>query len=269
MLNKWVGPELTAQQELRYRQRYLRADINQAIVGVLILMFPLVAFAYNDYRLLGTSSLFYTLILVRSLLFAGTILLVIYLRRLASPSSYDRLMLAWAIASIIVMEFINYTRPPDVFTFGFIDPVVILVYYLIIPAKLGNQTATALPLAVMDMLNLTLTRGPSVQAFLFPMALTYALSLAGSTFGAWQIATHRRREFKLYEEERESGEALKKSLAEVERLSGLIPICAWCKKLRNDSGYWQSVDIYLAEHPGVRLTHGICPDCLQKLENAR
>ncbi len=268
MLNKWGGPELPAQQELRYRQRYLRADINQATVGMLILMFPLVAFAYNDYRLLGTSFLFYTIILIRSLLFAGTIALVIYLRRLANPSSYDRLVLAWGIASIIVIEFINYTRPPDVFAFGFIDPVAILVYYLIIPGKLGNQTATSLPLAVMDMLNLTLTRGPSVQAFLFPLALTYALSLAGSTFGARQIGSHRRREFQLYEEEQESSEALKKALAEVDRLSGLIPICAWRKKLRNDSGYWQSVDIYLSEHPGVRLTHGICPDCLRKLENA-
>jgi GAF domain-containing protein len=47
-------------------------------------------------------------------------------------------------------------------------------------------------------------------------------------------------------------------------LQGLLPICAWCHSIRNDSGYWSRVEDYLREHTGANTTHGICPDCLAK-----
>jgi sigma-B regulation protein RsbU (phosphoserine phosphatase) len=55
--------------------------------------------------------------------------------------------------------------------------------------------------------------------------------------------------------------ALEDALQQVKRLQGLLPICAWCKKVRNDQNYWQGVDVYVAEHSEARFTHGICPDC--------
>jgi CheY-like chemotaxis protein len=55
------------------------------------------------------------------------------------------------------------------------------------------------------------------------------------------------------------------ALAQVKRLSGLLPICASCKKIRNDEGYWQQVEVYIHEHSEADFTHGICPDCMQKL----
>ncbi len=58
---------------------------------------------------------------------------------------------------------------------------------------------------------------------------------------------------------------LKDALAEVKRLSGLLPICASCKKIRDDKGYWQQIERYMSEHAAVRFSHGICPDCARKL----
>ena len=55
--------------------------------------------------------------------------------------------------------------------------------------------------------------------------------------------------------------ALEDALQQVKRLQGLLPICAWCKKVRNDQNYWQGVDVYIAERSDARFTHGICPDC--------
>jgi DNA-binding response OmpR family regulator len=49
-------------------------------------------------------------------------------------------------------------------------------------------------------------------------------------------------------------------------LQGLLPICAWCKKIRNDRNYWQRVEEYLAEHADVRFSHGICPDCARSFQ---
>lgn len=57
---------------------------------------------------------------------------------------------------------------------------------------------------------------------------------------------------------------LKKASAKIKTLKGLIPICAWCKKIRDDQGYWKKVETYIREHSDASFTHGICPDCLKR-----
>jgi DNA-binding response OmpR family regulator len=57
---------------------------------------------------------------------------------------------------------------------------------------------------------------------------------------------------------------LEAALAHVRRLQGILPICSYCKKVRNDQNYWQQVETYFGEHAAVMFTHGICPDCLRQ-----
>ena len=58
---------------------------------------------------------------------------------------------------------------------------------------------------------------------------------------------------------------LRDALAEIKTLSGLLPICAECKKIRDDKGYWQQIEEYIGEHSDARFSHSICPDCMAKL----
>lgn len=58
---------------------------------------------------------------------------------------------------------------------------------------------------------------------------------------------------------------LKASLAQVKRLSGLLPICASCKKVRDDQGYWSQIEIYVRSHSEADFTHGLCPECATRL----
>jgi hypothetical protein len=60
---------------------------------------------------------------------------------------------------------------------------------------------------------------------------------------------------------------LAEALDHVKMLQGLLPICAWCKRVRNDEGYWGRVEAYFHELIGVDFTHGICPDCMGKLQS--
>ncbi len=60
-------------------------------------------------------------------------------------------------------------------------------------------------------------------------------------------------------------EDLQKALSEVKKLSGFLPICASCKKIRDDKGYWSEVERYIGEHSEAQFSHGICPDCIRKL----
>jgi DNA-binding response OmpR family regulator len=57
---------------------------------------------------------------------------------------------------------------------------------------------------------------------------------------------------------------LANALARVHQLQGLLPICSYCKRIRNDQNYWQQIETYIAEHSGAEFSHGICPECYEK-----
>lgn len=68
------------------------------------------------------------------------------------------------------------------------------------------------------------------------------------------------------EKERETLiQRLHRALSQVKTLQGLLPICASCKKIRDDKGYWERIEIYIRKHTGAKFSHSICPDCARKL----
>lgn len=58
---------------------------------------------------------------------------------------------------------------------------------------------------------------------------------------------------------------LETALSQVKQLRGLLPICMYCKRIRNDGDYWQQVETYISEHTAAEFSHGICPECYEKL----
>ncbi len=63
----------------------------------------------------------------------------------------------------------------------------------------------------------------------------------------------------------ESNKKLKKALSEIKQLGSLLPICASCKKIRDDKGYWNQIEVYIQTHTNTLFSHGLCPDCGEKL----
>ncbi len=66
-------------------------------------------------------------------------------------------------------------------------------------------------------------------------------------------------------EQRKLIQELKEAVSRIQTLNGLLPMCANCKKIRDDKGYWNQVEQYLREHSNADFTHSICPDCVKKL----
>ncbi len=58
---------------------------------------------------------------------------------------------------------------------------------------------------------------------------------------------------------------LQEALAKIKTLSGMLPICSNCKKIRDDKGYWNQIEVYIREHSDAKFSHGICPECAKKL----
>lgn len=73
---------------------------------------------------------------------------------------------------------------------------------------------------------------------------------------------HRR---KIQQEQARTLEELRQAMAEIKTLSGFIPICASCKKVRNDDGYWDQIETYISERSDAMFSHGICPPCRKEL----
>lgn len=90
-----------------------------------------------------------------------------------------------------------------------------------------------------------------------PREMERAIAIAQARFG--DLMELRRLNAELEQRNRD----LSKALANVEKLSQLIPICARCKKVRDDRGYWQQVEQFVQEHSDLIFSHSICPDCLQ------
>lgn len=97
------------------------------------------------------------------------------------------------------------------------------------------------------------------------MNLSFIRDEQGKPIGV-QGVTRDITERKRAEEEREQLIAeLKQALSKIKTLNGLLPICASCKKIRDDQGYWTQIETYIRTHAAVDFTHGICPECARKL----
>ena len=93
------------------------------------------------------------------------------------------------------------------------------------------------------------------------LAERVGVQIAGAIANAQLFAERKR-----VEEAREKlvGE-LQKALSEVKTLRGIFPICASCKKIRDDKGYWTQIEVYIRDRSEAQFSHGICPECKEKL----
>lgn len=87
----------------------------------------------------------------------------------------------------------------------------------------------------------------------------------GDMTGAVHIARDINKQVEFQDERELLLKELKNALAHVKKLSGLLPICAHCKKIRDDQGYWNQIDSYIEKHSEAKFSHGICQECADKL----
>ena len=89
-----------------------------------------------------------------------------------------------------------------------------------------------------------------------------ALCLVGAAFGAheWRVRQH-------LIAERILKARIQEALAEIKTLSGLLPVCAWCRKIRDDDGHWTQIEAYVRDRTQAEFTHGICPACSETMRS--
>jgi hypothetical protein len=91
----------------------------------------------------------------------------------------------------------------------------------------------------------------------------YALALLSLALATVAVPLMRVR--RLRARARELDQRVQAAIGELKVLSGLLPICGWCKKIREDRGSWSKIEAYLSAHTDARFAHGICPECTDKM----
>jgi hypothetical protein len=79
----------------------------------------------------------------------------------------------------------------------------------------------------------------------------------------YSVARDITEEKRIHDERDQLVSELQTALTEVRTLRAILPICSYCKRVRDDENYWHQVDAYIAEHTNTKFTHGICPSCYQ------
>jgi hypothetical protein len=97
---------------------------------------------------------------------------------------------------------------------------------------------------------------------IFGSLLAVVLLVIASTMTAREIDKRQR----IQMEREKIIDELQTALAEVKTLSGMIPMCGWCKNVRTDKGFWLTVEHYVGEHTDATFSHGMCPNCSEKFK---
>lgn len=163
--------------------------------------------------------------------------------------------LAVSLASLPLIGLGDYFTGTEIsFTLFYLIPVVFLAWSIGRRAGVLTSTLCAVLWAAVDIFG---------RSEVHPANILWNISFQFGVFVTFAYVLSRIREG-IVEQRRLNGK-LQAALEEVKRLSGLLPICAWCKKIRDESGAWVQIEVYVAGHSEADFTHSICPDCARRV----
>jgi len=253
----FVSPEL----ERDFARYMLPQGVPQERIVILVMTVATAFFAVSDYQLFGLGPLFWGVAAVRGALVAFGLGALLVLRHDPSAERLRRVSFAYALAISVFAMVLAPSRPPTALTYPLSCFSILLLTYLAvpIPRRLQVWPATIVSLAIVWW---------AMSGGTVPMVKTSAATiiLAGNLIGyiiSGQLDGWQRVSFLTMREKSETLARLEQALAEVTALRGILPICSHCKSVRDDSGYWHEVEVYMRAHSEAEFSHSICPDCLQ------
>jgi len=256
----------SAETEAAYRQHHRRQDTVQAYVAVGLGVLLSLAFSITDYRLLGPGTQFQMLLAARIGFASVSIVILALIRRGLRPVTTDRVLLGWMLLGAALTLTVASTRISVVFLAYAVSVVVIVfLIYVVVPVPMPVQVAVALSVTVADTLVLFSSGVPVSPVLRRTVIASYALANLIGAFSSWNLHQVKREQFAALQREGVLRAGLETAIAEIRTLEGIVPICAHCKNVRNDDGYWQQVEVYVRDHTHAEFSHGICPNCSQKL----
>jgi len=175
-----------------YRDAYLGQDINQAKLGIMLLIVPIVLFAVNDFEFLHFSQMFYFLISVRLALLIFSVLVIAYFKRIQNYHSYDTAIFSWGVATVVLTATINGLRAENFLFTVIIVVIMIFSIWLVIPTNVPAKIILSTIVTADEMAILILNIQTIAATQLFSIFLGLILSNAIGISVCWQMNSYRK-----------------------------------------------------------------------------
>lgn len=257
-----LGTFISDDLEAGYRSGECAHDVRIARVLAIIEVLFNVPFGINDYVFQRDTQLFYMLMAVRFVNVCIGALVYVRMPSLTSARARDRMLLVFAAVIATTSIPIYMSRPP-----GFGGPLatvllIIVAWALILPASFRYQLA-AVSCLVVSFVTAYALQGPAGTAALVSTAPVLTLGVVLTLVGSLSRHRSKRELFLALHEQRTLRGALEEAIAEIRTLRGIVPICSYCHKIRDEAGAWHRVDAYVSRHTHAEFSHGFCPTCLE------
>ena len=237
-------------EESAYREHYRRADIRRglgiawACAGMLftINILDLINFEEVPNIWIG--------ITIRTIALGLTAFTIVLLNRNPGTRQMDAAMLILSISIVAGLLWIHYAQEVSAARMVAVGAVVIFGGIIGIPGYPIIPLLAAMVIMLVDGLIIYFSPDPTLKEAAPIIMVAYSFA---AVFATITSANHHRARYHAFI-----------ARSQVKTLEGILPICAHCKKIRDDRGYYQQLEKYLSEHSEASFSHGICPDCLAR-----
>jgi len=247
--------------EQNYRQYYLKANAKQSRIFLFFALIPFLGYGYVDYRLFAFSPEFYKLLTMRTALSGLLIAAAVVLGKMSTVRNFDRI---WGVlitlACIFVIQ-VNLSRNTDFLLYPIANVFFMLGILFLVPCRFSFKLVAVVLFAVVDTGVLATKPGVS-SLYLYAVPFTSISIIVIGAWGAGKMEVTQRQQFFMWRRAKQANADLDAAMRKIKTLKGLLPICAKCKKIRDDQGHWHPVEIYVGRHSDTSFTHGLCPDCM-------
>ena len=252
--------------EERFRLETLARDKVQVRVVIALTALVIVGFVILDLRFLPSGLSLYVSIASRFTTVMMSLLAIWMVYRQSRVRSFDQIVFVWALIDISHLIAVNVLRPIDYVAVVVWDVLTVFGAYTLLPIPLRFQILPALLLTCGSSVLWLVYRVPAWDRLeTWAILGAYVFANIWGIFVSGRLGRLHRRQFTLFEQERRAKEELETALAEVKVLRGIIPICSNCKRIRNDTGYYEAVESYVSRHSEADFSHTICPECFAEL----
>ena len=257
---RFVAPDT----EDAYRNWQIRDDTRRVrfTIGFTIAIF--VIFIATDYYFFGTSASYYWLVGMRVLYDLGSLFVMLRLNDDIEPRQLDRLVLGWDVTTALLVVYIASTRPASFTNHAVINVLTILLIYVIIPLPMWLQFIPACIVSIgLIVLGIYVNPWPDQPVALNVLMGIFIANVLGAVVSR-ELHVWKRRQFLTLSHEIETRLSLEQALAEIKTLRGILPICTHCKRIWNDGGMWEQMEVYVRDHTHAEFSHGLCPTCARE-----
>jgi hypothetical protein len=261
---RWFGAFASSLWERAYRIHELPEGIKLCRVFVGIVIAAFVASLWNDYRFFGSSPMMAWMVAMRGLVIVGAVAALALIRHGMATRKFDYIIITWTMGTKICLLIMLATRPNTFIAPSVLCVMSILLTYWIVPIPFIWRALTAAFVTIgMFIIGLWINPWPDeATAVSISLALVLTNLIGGEMCREQQIG--RRRQFLALRQQEELSASLERALSEIKTLQGILPICMHCKRISDEKGRWEPVEVYIHEHSEAQFSHSLCPDCARE-----